>query len=287
MRRLNSVISGHENKNKPETRFISVLSGKGGVGKSLLAFNLAERLAASGYRVLVVDTDYSGGNIHILANINCDFGLGQYAAEILSLPEAVTPLSPNLDILPAPDGIGVRLLQSIAELARWIKKLRADSVTYDFVIIDHPSGISDRITLVAHACDLNLLVMIPELTSLADGYGLYKYLLQAHDNVACQLLLNRVVNEDEVNYIQNKFYALTERFLDKVPGYLGCLPESDVFRQAVARQCPVARVEPDSNALQALNRLSQTLAGYFDAAPINITTTSIATINKSLVTADI
>jgi len=74
-------------------RLVSVLSGKGGVGKSILAFNLAERLAALGLRVLAVDGDVYGGNLHILANRACAVGIGEFIDRRLSLAECRTPLA--------------------------------------------------------------------------------------------------------------------------------------------------------------------------------------------------
>ena len=53
-----------------EMTMVSILSGKGGVGKSVIAFNLAERLAAKGHRTLLVDADVTSGNLHLLANVD-------------------------------------------------------------------------------------------------------------------------------------------------------------------------------------------------------------------------
>ena len=82
-------------------RLVSMLSGKGGVGKSVLAFNLAERLTAAGKRVLLIDLDVDCGNLHILANQACRYGVSQLVAEELTLAEAVTPVNDKLDLLAA------------------------------------------------------------------------------------------------------------------------------------------------------------------------------------------
>ena len=58
-----------------KSTFMSLLSGKGGVGKSVLAFNLADQLAGLGYRVLLVDADFALGSLHVLANLNVTCGL--------------------------------------------------------------------------------------------------------------------------------------------------------------------------------------------------------------------
>ena len=71
-------------------RLVSLISGKGGVGKSILAFNLAERLAASGYRILLIDGDLAFPNLHILANAAPLGGIAEYADGRLGLTEATT-----------------------------------------------------------------------------------------------------------------------------------------------------------------------------------------------------
>ena len=74
-------------------RLISVLSGKGGVGKTMLALNLAERICCLGYRVLLVDADFTAGNIHVLANVQCQVGVEGFVSGKLTLREAITPVN--------------------------------------------------------------------------------------------------------------------------------------------------------------------------------------------------
>ncbi|MFZ5981435.1 MAG: AAA family ATPase [Candidatus Zixiibacteriota bacterium] len=285
MNRLNLFKRDADFKATP-IRFISLLSGKGGVGKSLIAYNLAERISAQGLKVLMVDTDFRCGNLHILANVHCDYGMRQFIGGVLSLSEAVTSINDQLDILPTSWNENVLDPSDIMGTAQWIQKLREQSLDYDFVIIDHGSGVSDQITVMAHACDLNLLVLVPEITSIADCYGLYKYLISANENINCRLLINRLEQPDEVEYIRKKFNALSERFLSHTPGYAGYLPESDDFRKAVAAQLPLAVVAPESLALQALNKLCRELVGKTVVNHPD-TLNNQNTINKTSVTADI
>jgi len=267
-------------------RFISVLSGKGGVGKSLIAYNLAERISARGLKVLLVDADFRCGNLHILANVHCDYGMRQFISGVLSLNEAVTAINDRLDLLPTSWNENVIDAGDIMGTAQWMQNLREQSLSYDYVIIDHGSGVSDQIAVMAHACDLNLLALVPEITSIADCYGLYKYLISTNDNIVCRLIINRLEQPDEVEYIRKKFNALSERFLSHTPGFAGYLPESDDFRKAVAAQLPLAAVSPESLALQALNKLCRDLVGETvksNSAALN----NQNSINKTSVIADI
>ena len=112
---------------------------------------------------------------------------------------------------------------------------------------------------MALASDMNLLVMVPELTSISDAYGLLKHLVQADRQVNCQLLVNRTLEPTEAEYIKSKFTALSERFLSSRPGYLGSLSEDDAFRQSVAAQKTLAEVAPEAAVLGELSSIAQVI----------------------------
>lgn len=271
----------------PETTIISVLSGKGGVGKSILAFNIAERLAASGHRTLIVDADFSSGNQHIFSNTRCEFGVKQFAEGELSLLEASSMVSMNLDLLGA-SRTG-RILQSldVSGAARLINALRAQSADYDYIVMDHASGISEPATVLAQASDINLLVLVPELTSIADAYGLYKFLLDTNRAIDCRLLINRAHSDEEADYIQRKFSALAQRFLQTSPRVVGYLLESELFRKSLARQCPLAQTAPESAVVQTLGRIVQNLTSPLRAAVPHQSISTQMVRNENPATADI
>ena len=239
---------------------VSVLSGKGGVGKSVIAFNLADRLASLGARVLLVDADLATGNIHILAAVQSEYGIREFADGRLSLAEAVRPVAPNLDILTSTVVDPGESSWTVAGAVETARQLRRQATGYDLVVLDHGSGISDPATVLASASDLNFLVLVPELTSIADCYGLFKYLSKSNQAVNCSLLLNRVRTPDEAEYVRTKFQAVAERFLGGVPGFAGYLSEDETVRKSIAGQKPVAAVAPDSAVVGELGSIARRLA---------------------------
>ncbi len=254
------------------SRVISVLSGKGGVGKSVISYNLADRLGARGDRVLLVDADFSSGNLHILANVRCDVGVRQFAAGELSLAEAVTPVSEQIDLLASSWSGSVVDDFGVMPTAQLVRIIREQSGGYHHVIIDHGSGISKAATVMAHASDINLLVIVPELTSIADAYGLYKYLVETNKSIDCRLVVNRCQSDEEADYIDRKFRALAERFLRQSPSMLGFLPEADQVRAALARQVPIFRIDEQSPVCQTLTSIAGMLSGSASASEIRRST---------------
>ena len=283
MNRLHLVQHSGTPKPVGGARFISVLSGKGGVGKSMLAFNLAERIGCLGHQVLLVDADFTAGNIHVLANSQCEGSVSDFVAGKLTLQEAITPVNDKLDILAAPDQ-PVAGLSTVADAANLLQRLHKQNAKYDYVLFDHASGISNTATAIAYGSDINLLVLVPELTSISDAFGLFKYLDRAGDNLVCCFLLNRVDSEDEATTIRDKFRVLTERFLGKTAEFIGHLPETGLVRRAVASQRTIAAIDPESPIIGELTRLAGRIATRLGH---RVPVTQEKTINKTSASADI
>ena len=269
-----------------KVKFVSLLSGKGGVGKSVLAFNLADQLAGLGYRVLLVDADFALGSLHVLANLTVKYGLNEYVTGTRLLADCVVSVR-GVHLLAATWNHELAEARSIERTAHFIEMLRADAKSYDFVIFDHGSGRSNQAVLMAHGSDLNLLVLVPELTSLADGYGLFKQIITANDKVACALLVNRCRNEEEAEFIRLRMSEMTRQFLNVVMGYAGFVPEDDAVRQAVALQQTLALSAPDSPACVQTSLIAKALSSIEDN-PLTASSEALITpINKTSATADI
>jgi len=260
---------------------VSILSGKGGVGKSVIALNLAERLAARGQKVLLVDADLYGGNLHILANVTCEHGIEDILSHSLTVPEAITTVWAGVDLLASVAWESGKESVTVSSAANLAEQLREKATEYDTVIIDHSSGNSEFATVLANASDLNLMILVPELTSIADCFGLLKYLYRTNPSIDCRLLVNRVESDDEFEFLQTRFLAVADQFLDKAPAVLGFLSEDTSVRQAVASQAPLTRVAPQATVVQELNRICEGLGAGVPQKQ-SIETTERININPAL-----
>ena len=265
---MNRLPDNRSTEAARRTRLISVLSGKGGVGKTVVSFNLAERLSARGLRVLVVDADFACGNLHVLANLSADYGIEQFARGELSLKEAVLAVTANLDLLASIRGGDTWDVNDAKAAAVFARQLRDQGAGYNAIVIDHASGVSKAATVLAHASDFNVLLVVPELTSLADAAGLYKYLMQADRSLVCGLMINRAEDEDEAEYVRTKFAAVCERFFGAGPMAAGCLFEDGSIRQALASQRPIALATPNSIADKQLTQVAGLLSGHLKLSTV-------------------
>lgn len=269
---------------RKENKIISVLSGKGGVGKSVIVYNLADTLANLGKRVLVIDADVNFGNQHVLANLTVDYGFKQFATGQLSVKESIVQISKNVSLIASVNSISLFDEIDIPTIAECMNRIRREATEYDIVLIDHSSGVNKHASVMAYASDTVLTVLVPELTSISDSYGLFKYLHDINSELECRLLVNRAAKSDEAEYIYSKLCAVAERFVEAIPKYYGFLSENDDFRKAVASQQTIKESSPSSIAVEELNILAHKLLGSDYVAGLN---NSFKRINKTTAVADI
>lgn len=152
-------------------RLIVVGGGRGGVGKSLVAQNLAIYLAQLGKAVVLVDADPTGANLH------CHFGLGaathdpslEASAEALFVDSLVATSVPGLKLLPAAhDSTDVSFLFRAGRKARWLARLRA--LPADYLVIDAGPGHGHFALDLMLAADIAIAVTVPEPPAIETTY---------------------------------------------------------------------------------------------------------------------
>ncbi len=154
---------------------LPIASGKGGVGKSATAVNLAITLAKSGKNVVLADFDFGGANLHTLLGLkNNHAGMGNFIYKQTSELSDLLQFTgiPNLRFI-----AGDCLYPGTANMdagtkKRVIRKLNA--LDADYVILDLGAGTTYN-TLDFYLMTYNsILVSTPELTSILNAYSFLK-----------------------------------------------------------------------------------------------------------------
>lgn len=252
-------ITGDERTGSP--KLISLVSGKGGVGKSVLAFNLGAILAAHGTRTLILDCDYHFGNIHILANVIPDHTLADVIEDAGMFNMSLTVLSHNLDLLASQSGKGqYREFQSL-KFRRLLEQIRTLASGYEYIILDTTSGHLESIRQAVENSDFNLIVLNPELTSIADAYGLFKFLVKSKGEFSAHIFLNNIESESDYEYVYQKFTVLAGKFIGRVPLNAGYLYSDRHVIESISKQRSLVDLFPDSPAVKQLSSLCRIFTG--------------------------
>lgn len=152
---------------------VSVGSGKGGTGKSMVLANLALLLAKSGKKVCVVDLDIGGANAHILFGLfEPEHTLTDYLARNVNSPSEIIHTFDTFYGLQLIPGTGDTLQtanMTYQEKTRLLKALKQD-LDADIVLIDIGAGTSYHSLDFFMAADLQICVTMAEPTSIMDFY---------------------------------------------------------------------------------------------------------------------
>lgn len=233
------------------TLSVSILSGKGGVGKTNLALNLGYCLNKGGHPLLLMDCDLGLANLDVLLGIAPDKTLQDLLADNLD-PDAVTVSldKGGFDFLPAASGVPELVDMDSEMRAGMLRKLRPMFGKYDFLFLDVGAGINPTVLAFATMSTMRVIVVTPEPTSLTDSYALIKVLNTQHGLEDFYVIVNQAENRNEEKQTFARLHAACERFLDIDIKPLGGVLQDKAVPEAVRHQVPLMRRAPQSKAGQ-------------------------------------
>jgi len=240
-------------------KVFAVTSGKGGVGKTNIAANMAVLAAKSGKRVLVIDADLGLANIEIILGLKPRYHLGDILSGEKTLDEVLVPGPHGISLLPA--GSGVQSLTQLTDAQKmlFVNALDPLEELFDIVIIDTGAGIGENVLFFVGAAQEAILVVSPEPTSLVDAYATVKVLSQQAGVRNFSVIINPVVDELPARGIFQKLTTVTNRFLTAKVRHLGYVPRDENFHRAIMAQRPICDLFPSSPASRALVSIAERL----------------------------
>jgi flagellar biosynthesis protein FlhG len=240
-------------------RVIAITSGKGGVGKTNIATNLAYHLSQMNRKTLILDADMGLANIDVILGIAPAYNLYHVLRGEKALGEVIVDGPGGMKILPATSGI-----QEMADLSKGEKLALLDELDglgtqLDFLLIDTAAGIAGNVIYFNVAAREIIVVVSPEPTSITDAYALIKILYSNYGEKRFMLLVNMVKHTSEAREVFLKVSNATSHFLNLSIEYLGYVLEDAKVTEAVRRQKALAEVYPDSRANKCLQSIARKL----------------------------
>ncbi len=218
-------------------RVIGVVSGKGGVGKTVVSINLAAALRTLGRRVLLVDFNPTTSHVGLyLGMFSTTKTLNDVLRNKAALNEAVYEHASGIHVLPA--SINMDDLKNL----RWdnLRKRMANIIKdYDYVILDGSPGFGKEAVETFKACDELLFVTTPHVHTAADLLKC-KQIAQTLNLSPLGIVLNMV---------RNKKYELTPaEVMSLVEEHvISSIPFDDSIMESIVHKRPVATMKAKSS----------------------------------------
>jgi flagellar biosynthesis protein FlhG len=246
----------HMSKPSP-VRVISVVSGKGGVGKTNVSCNLAMSLAMQDKKVMVLDADLGLGNIDVMLGLHPSYNLAHVISGERTLEEIIVEGPFGMKIVPASSGVEVMAGLSPEQHAGLVRAFSELHDRIDVLLIDAAAGISDDVLTFSRAAQEVLVVVCDEPASITDAYALIKVLNQDHGLRHFRVLVNQVASVQDGRELFAKLIKVTDRFLDVTLELAGTVPFDELLKKAVKKQKAVVDAYPRSRASLAFKKLAQ------------------------------
>lgn len=266
----------------PGSRLISIISNKGGVGKTHVSTNLAKSIADTGMKVLLIDADLGNADVSNKLALFPEFTLYDFLLGDTSLEDMIEHTPYGFDLIGGSSGEFKLANINYVQRTKFIRGFRKVSEKYDFTIFDLSAGISTIVTDFALASDETLIVTTPQ--DIIAGYACIKATFQRFKNIEESLLgkvefyqprkvykpwviMNQVTSLKQGLFLFNRICQTCDERVNNMeamfsvkPEYLGgILYDRDEFKKAENERKPLCIVAPRSNPSQCMTYLGRNL----------------------------
>jgi len=241
----------------------SVTSGKGGVGKTNIAVNIACGLAAAGKRTILLDADLGLANVDVLLGMAPERNIFHLFHEGVALSDILCSTPYGFKILPASSGVTEMLSLDTGQKLELLEAMDVLENDLDYLIVDTGAGINDNVLYFNLAVQERLVVLTPEPTSLTDAYALIKVMQMKHEISRFRVLVNMADDERSARNVFTRLYKACDHFLTGVVlNFEGFIPRDTCVRKGVSRQVPFSVGEPQCPASRALLKLVKSVQSW-------------------------
>jgi flagellar biosynthesis protein FlhG len=260
MRNKNSAPQPEGVPSQKAARIISVSSGKGGVGKTNIAINLALAYAKMGKKVIVLDADLGLANVNVVLGVIPRYNLYHLIRQQKRMRDIILDTPYGIQIVAGASGFSKIANLSEEERKVFIEELHELS-NADVIIIDTSAGVSNNVLTFVAASDDVIIVTTPEPTAITDAYGIVKIIATEIDNLdlGLKLVVNRVKSVTEGRKVAERVINIAGQFLNIKLDYLGFVYEDAVVQNAVIRQRPFLSLDPKGKASICIDHIVRRL----------------------------
>ncbi|WP_067729436.1 MinD/ParA family protein [Oceanobacillus damuensis] len=249
-RKINSM------KTPKEAKTISIISGKGGVGKSNFALNFSLQLIKNEKKVLLFDLDVGMGNIDILMGLRAKKTIIDMFDERLSVHDIIETGPIGLSYIAAGSGMTNFFKLNGEDKTHFYEQYKELVQMYDYILFDMGAGVTEEGLYFILSSDECIVITNPEPTSLTDAYGMIKHVINNQSSMPVYIVMNRAASHREGVKSLQGFTGVVTKFLDVQINSMGIIPDDKVVTQAVIRQVPYVLYNEKSKAAKAIKEIA-------------------------------
>ncbi|MCS7106095.1 MAG: cell division ATPase MinD [Candidatus Aenigmarchaeota archaeon] len=231
------------------SRVIGIISGKGGVGKTVVTINLACALMSFGKDVVALDADVkmSGLGLHL--------GMYYFSTTLNDILNSEAEILSAIHIHPS----GLRIIPASLSLenvniSNLSKVLSSNFFENSIVLVDSPPGLDSNSIEVIKACDEVIIVTLPEIPSVVGAIKTIEFCKEVNVK-PFGIIVNRYRKEKEqINYKEIESVC-------ELP-VLGVIPEDKKIRKSIYKQFPAFFLNPYSKSSLEFKRIAAKLLGF-------------------------
>ena len=246
---------------------VVVGSGKGGVGKSLLALGLAQVMAAEGCESLLVEGNQNLGSLAVMLGVRPAGRLEDLLDARADPVQLLTRVSEKLWLLPGDSGAEALYGLRPTEQARLHQRLSTVYSRFAAVVVDGGGGIESVVRVAAMRAGRLLVVVTPEPAALSDGFALIKVMTAQMRDLPIDIVVNRALDDREARLAHEKLQVAAERFLRRGLRRIGTIPEDATMRAVSRGRLPLFGPDPAGPAAAAIRDIALVLLREGLAAP--------------------
>nr|HPO60647.1 AAA family ATPase [Exilispira sp.] len=219
-------------KNKQKTKIIAISSGKGGVGKTNFAVNLAIAYSKLGKKTIVMDADLGLANVNVILGVIPKFNLYHVIKNKKTMKEIVLDTPYGIKIIAGASGFSQLANLSDEQRDAFIQSL-SELETADIIIIDTGAGVSNNVLSFILAADETIIITTPETTSITDAYGIIKSIYSLEKDIPIKLVINKCSSIMEGKKVADRIINISFQFLSIKVENLGYIMQDEIVEKAV------------------------------------------------------
>ena len=238
-------------------RKIVVSAGKGGVGVTTVAVNLAVALGKLGCRTVLVDANFSGADATLLCGVEARDTVADVLSGRRSVHEVMQPGPAGIQVVPGLWSPGAIPDCSPAAQQRLLRELDHLGRYADVVILDAGSGLNATLQRFWVAAETVLLVTTADSASIMDGYAAIKLFLAERPAVKVATIVNQSPQTEFADEVHSRIAQACQRFLGMTIDAGAIVPWDGAIAAAARINRPLTLDDNGSPAADAINQLAE------------------------------